>query len=195
MYIAGIVGFALMLVYDINSYTVNNRVLQGGFYAGCLLVVGATAAAVVKAVRAGAFSDAADVLLLSLSLISFALLIYCLFFALPFAQTYQTPQNGRRVYRCGAYALCRHPGVLCFWGVYLFLGWAALPDGRLMGMGLLFSLLNTAYAWFQDRITFPKTFCDYDEYRKTAPFLLPTVRSIVRAGQTWGALYGKEEQP
>ena len=66
MYIAGIVGFALMLVYDINSYTVNNRVLQGGFYAGCLLVVGATAAAVVKAVRAGAFSGAADVLLLSL---------------------------------------------------------------------------------------------------------------------------------
>jgi hypothetical protein len=55
--------------------------------------------------------------------------------------------------------------------VYLLWGAAALPAGMLIN-SLLFSLLNLGYAWFQDRVTFPRTFCDYEEYRKKIPFLL-----------------------
>ena len=54
-----------------------------------------------------------------------------------------------------------------------------------VGIPMLFSLLNLAYAWFQDRITFPRTFCDYETYRERVPFLIPTGNSIRLARQTW----------
>ena len=60
---------------------------------------------------------------------------------------------------------------------------------------LAFSLLDLAYAGFQDRVTFPKTFCDYEAYRKKAPFLIPTGDSIRRARQTWGRPASEEERP
>ena len=60
---------------------------------------------------------------------------------------------------------------------------AALP-GPLLGHVMVFSLLNLCYAWFQDRITFPKTFCDYEAYRSYVPFLIPTPASIRRAKNT-----------
>ena len=82
--------------------------------------------------------------------------------------------------------------MLCFFAMYLFWGLAALP-GHLLEMGMVFSVLNGAYAWFQDRVTFPKTFCDYDSYRKQAPFLLPNPASIRRAKATWGYPEAKEE--
>ena len=193
MIAAGILGFALMFAYDINSVTGKCRLLHFGFYVGCLLVGGTTLAACMQAWRIGAFTGIADGIFLLIALIWLAALIYCLFFALPFDKTYTAPQNGRPVYSGGAYALCRHPGVICFWGVYLFLGLAA-PQTGLPVMGLLFSILNTAYAWFQDRFTFPKTFCNYDIYQRKVPFLIPNRRSIARAKRTWGCLYGKEEQ-
>jgi protein-S-isoprenylcysteine O-methyltransferase Ste14 len=90
------------------------------------------------------------------------------------------------------YALCRHPGVICLFAMYLFLGLAALPT-PLLGCGMVFSLLNVLYALFQDRVTFPKTFCDYEAYRKTVPFLLPTRASIRRAVQTGRRPHRKEK--
>ena len=66
---------------------------------------------------------------------------------------------------------------------YLLLGLAALPTD-MIGRCLLFSGLNLAYAWFQDRITFPKTFCDYSDYQKQVPFLIPTKASISMARET-----------
>ena len=56
------------------------------------------------------------------------------------------------------------------------------------------SLLNLGYALFQDRVTFPKTFCDYLAYREKVPFLLPTADSFRRAVKTWGHPYEKEEE-
>ena len=107
----------------------------------------------------------------------------------------QAAEPGKlRLVSSGIYALCRHPGILCFFGLYLCLGLAALPGG-LLAHGLAFSLLDLAYAGFQDRVTFPKTFCDYEAYRKKAPFLIPTGDSIRRARQTWGRPASEEERP
>ena len=47
------------------------------------------------------------------------LLIYALFFALPFQETYVVQNVGNKVCAQGMYALCRHPGVLWFTGFYL----------------------------------------------------------------------------
>ena len=190
----GIGGFLLYLLYDVNSFTCRSRLLHGAFALGTLLVGAATALDLLEAWRLGAFSGPGDAALLLAAGACLAALVYSLFFALPFQETYRQQEQGRHVYDGGVYALCRHPGILCFFGLYLCLGLAALPGG-LLAHGLAFSLLDLAYAGFQDRVTFPKTFCDYEAYRKKAPFLIPTGDSIRRARQTWGRPASEEERP
>ena len=190
----GIGGFHLYLLYDVNSFTYRLRLLHGAFALGTLLVGAATALDLLEAWRLGAFSGPGDAALLLAAGACLAALVYSLFFALPFQETYRQQEQGRHVYDGGVYALCRHPGILCFFGLYLCLGLAALPGG-LLAHGLGFSLLDLAYAGFQDRVTFPKTFCDYEAYRKKAPFLIPTGDSIRRARQTWGRPASEEERP
>ena len=190
----GVGGFLLYLVSDVNSFTYRLRLLHGAFALGTLLVGAATALDLLEAWRLGAFSGPGDAALLLAAGACLAALVYSLFFALPFQETYRQQEQGRHVYDGGVYALCRHPGILCFFGLYLCLGLAALPGG-LLAHGLVFSLLDLAYAGFQDRVTFPKTFCDYEAYRKKAPFLIPTGDSIRRARQTWGRPASEEERP
>lgn len=190
----GIGGFLLYLLYDINSITWQSRLLHTAFALGTLLVGAATVLDLWEAWRLGAFSGLGAAALLLAAAACLAALVYCLFFALPFQETYREQETGRHVYDGGAYALCRHPGILCFFGLYLCLGLAALP-GKLLAHGMAFSLLDLAYAGFQDRITFPRTFCDYEAYRQKAPFLLPTGDSIRHARQTWGRPSGEEERP
>ena len=190
----GITAFGLYLVYDINSFKWQRRGPQSFFFLGTCLLGIATALDLVSAWRSGGFSGAADGILLTGALLFFAALIYSLFFALPFKETYAEQTDGRRVYSGGVYALCRHPGILCFFGAYLMLGLAALPT-RMIIRCLLFSILNLAYAWFQDRITFPKTFCDYDTYKKKVPFLIPTKNSVSMAYKTLFSAHDEEDIP
>lgn len=179
----GTAGFVLYLLYDINSFKWQRSLPRSFFMLGTLLIALATLIDLRAAVLLHAFRGAMDIALLLGGIVCFAALIYCLFFALPFKATYTEQKNDRRVYDGGVYALCRHPGILCFFGMYLLLGAAALP-GELLMHGIVFSLMNLAYAWFQDRITFPKTFCDYEAYQKKIPFLIPTGASIRLAQET-----------
>lgn len=175
--LTGIVGFILFFLYDINSYTIRNRILGCSFFAGCVLILFSTGIQLYRAWLAEVFAVPSDILLLFLAFVSFLCLIYCLFFALPFAETYVETQNERHVFDKGVYALCRHPGVLCFFALYLFLGLSALPQPLLL-YGIILSFLNFLYVLFQDLVTFPKTFHDYAEYRKKTPFIIPTPQSI-----------------
>ena len=190
----GIAAFALYLIYDINSFTQQWKGLHSLFLWGTCLLGVATGLDLWSAWCSGAFSGAADIVLLVGALVCFAALIYSLFFALPFKETYAEQCDGRRVYRSGVYALCRHPGILCFFGTYLMLGLAALPT-HMINRCLVFSLLNLAYAWFQDHITFPKTFCDYADYKKHVPFLIPTKSSVSMAYKTLFFAHDEEDIP
>ena len=190
----GIGGFALYFLYDLNGYLIECHLLRGAFFAGSALLGGATVLDLVSAWREDAFSGLGDIVLVGMGFLAFVALIYCLFFALPFQETYVSETKNRKVYDGGAYALCRHPGVLCFFAMYLLLGLAAMPT-PLLRHGMIFTLLNVAYAWFQDRVTFPKCFSDYKEYRKRVPFMVPTKDSVRLAGQTWRRSTGKEETP
>lgn len=183
--ILGILGFVLYFVYDINSYTRRSKLLSFAFWAGTVLIVVSTILQCIEAIKIKAFSGVFDILFLLLGLIMFAALIYCLFFALPFQETYTSPFDVKKTYTYGAYAICRHPGVICFFLMYLFLGLAALPT-KLLINGMIFSVLNVFYAWFQDKVTFQKTFFDYEDYTKQVPFLIPTRQSVTRAAKTWG---------
>ncbi|MDP4109378.1 MAG: hypothetical protein Q8878_05040 [Bacillota bacterium] len=110
------------------------------------------------------------------------LLIYALFFALPFGDTYSVHQKNV-ICKTGPYAMCRHPGVICFAGFYLFL-YFALPSLRLAYFATVSCICNLLYVIFQDMWSFPLTFDGYGDYRNETPFLIPTAKSIRRGLQT-----------
>ena len=180
----GTAAFILYFIYDVNSFCWQREIPKAFFAAGTLLLGASLALDLHTAFAAGAFSCLADAALLAGATAGFAALIYSLFFALPFDETYARQKNGRRVYDKGVYALCRHPGILCFFLMYLLLGFAARPQNGLLIRGMLFSAMNLGYALFQDRITFPKTFADYHDYQQRVPFLIPTKSSIRLAYST-----------
>ncbi len=179
----GMLGFLLFFLYDVNSFTWRSRLLHKSFALGVTLLAAATVLDLAAALRMGAFSGLKDLILLVAGALCLAALVYCLFFALPFAETYQDTDGPPAVCDRGVYALCRHPGVLCMLGMYLFWGLGALPATMLRN-GLIFSGLNTVYVCFQDRMTFPRTFPDYPDYQKNVPFLIPTGASIRAAWRT-----------
>lgn len=179
----GLAAFALYFLYDINSISRQYRLLRSFFALGTLLLGAALVLDLAAAFTAGAISGAVDCVLLFCSALCFAALIYSLFFALPFDETYVAENSPRCVYSGGVYGLCRHPGILCFFGMELLLGLAALPTAMLL-RGMIFSALNLLYAYFQDRISFPKTFCDYSDYQKNVPFLIPDGASLRRFWKT-----------
>lgn len=190
--ILGCAGFVLFFVYDINSITRQNRILGCSFFAGCALIVLSTALSVYRAAVSGITLQPADIVLIGMGILSFACMIYCLFFALPFEETYVDPENGRSVYDKGVYAMCRHPGVIFFFLMYLFIGLALLPSDLLI-CGMVFSLLNLLYAAFQDCVAFPKTFYNYADYKKYVPFIIPNIKSIRLALKTLGRVDRKAE--
>ena len=179
----GMLGFLLFFLYDVNSFTWRSRLLHKSFALGVTLLAAATVLDLAAALRMGAFSGVKDLILLVAGALCLAALVYCLFFALPFAETYQDTDGPPAVCDRGVYALCRHPGVLCMLGMYLFWGLGALPATMLRN-GLIFSGFNTVYVCFQDRMTFPRTFPDYPDYQKNVPFLIPTGASIRAAWRT-----------
>lgn len=177
-------AFVLYGIYDVNSVLWKNRFLHSFFALGTLLLTLSTAGSLLH--------DWAHCLmrrqpLFVLGLVpgaaGFVLMVYTLFFALPFRETYLHPQQKPPVYDRGMYALCRHPAVLwlCLGYLGLALSWGT---PLCIALAVLCSLLDVLYVVFQDRWTFPRSFCNYREYQKTAPFLIPTRQSIQTAWQT-----------
>lgn len=183
----GVLGFLLFLLYDINSVTWKMKALHSSFAAGCILLVVGSTGLGYEALTAGGPAGIRDYILISLGVLNMFLLVYTLFFALPFKETYCSREDvGDGNYRVeeksnvcdrGVYALCRHPGVLWFFFFFFFCG-LGLHSSLFMTGGMIFSACNLGYVIFQDIWTFPKTFSDYEEYKKKTPFLIPDLRSI-----------------
>lgn len=181
--ILGIVAFLLFVLYDVNSIILKHKLLYCCFFLGFLLLTVATIGIVIRSrdlikidiFRMGVFG--------ALAVIFFFLLIYTLFFALPFKNTYIESKGPPKVCQSGVYALCRHPGVLWFMGFYAFIG-LALMIPLLLIAAVVFSILNILYVLFQDRWTFIKSFDNYDKYKMDTPFLFPNMKSIKRCLKT-----------
>lgn len=182
-FVSGLIVFGLYTLYDFNSVKWKHWLPRRFFLAGTILLALATAVQVFCAFETASMT-LGSWLLLAVAVIFFMLLIYTLFFALPFEETYIQQNEKPKVYSGGMYAVCRHPGVIWFFLFYLCLGLAIRPSG-LLRVGMFYSFLNLLYIILQDFWTFPKTFEDYDSYKKIAPFLIPTPSSIRRAVQTW----------
>lgn len=175
-----LVAFSLFYLYDINSITKQVALFSHCFFGGCFLLMLATGLLIthhLAYLRSGWLLYTASVV----ALCAFALLVYTLFFALPFGDTYQAdaPSGTRAVCQQGMYALCRHPGVL--WLAAFLLALAAMfGHAAPFWFAILATALNVIYVLLQDAIVFPKTFSGYDQYKQSTPFLIPNNRSIKR---------------
>lgn len=179
----GVAAFGLFMIYDVNTVIWKKKLLYQGFAVGCLCLVCVTAFLMVSAWKNLEELGMPAILCLAAGLFFLGALIYTLFFAIPFHDTYQEFKEEPNVCDTGVYGLCRHPGVLWFFFFYLFMG-IGLQDIRLLTGGLLFSFCNLLYVILQDLWTFPKQFPDYDRYKKDVPFLIPTGKSIRRCADT-----------
>lgn len=171
-------GFLCYFIYDVNSVRKIAGWMNGLFMTGTILIVAATTVLFWKSRRV-LFQTPADLFWMAGGVFFLCLLVYTLFFALPFEETYVEESRYREAYTEGMYALCRHPGVLWFAGVYLCTAMLWKSEE-----GILFSavmvLLNLFYVIFQDVYSFPRTFSNYQEYKKSTPFLIPNGKSIQR---------------
>ena len=175
--IIGTVGFLLYFIYDTNSICRNNRILQKFFAAGSICVCMSVVWELLdffcgkgtRPLRCLVFGGGAGMF--------FALLVYTLFFALPFKETYVKENHTRLAYTNGVYALCRHPGMLWFAGLFLCL-WAMTGDPFRGAYFLLMIFWDLLYIVYQDLIIFPRTFSNYKEYKESTPFLLPNKKSV-----------------
>ncbi len=183
----GILAFILFMLYDLEQARIIphqlHKLTQFFFSIGFLLLLVSTAVAIWHEVQSLSGWSIMQTVFLVVAVLFFILLIYTLFFALPFEETYIT-QNGFKTYDRGMYALCRHPGVLWFAGCYLSL-WITFGGKELLVLAMIYCLLNFLYVMLQDRVTFPRVFTDYSIYKQRVPFLIPTVKSIQACIQTW----------
>lgn len=175
----GLLAFLLFTVYDINDVIFKNNIISRFFFLGSFLLIFATAGIIVESFNAIRWDLWRVSIFGMLSLFFLILLIYTLFFALPFNETYITSKGSPRVYRNGFYALCRHPGVIWFAGFYFCL-WFALQIPVLLWAAIVFSSCNFIYIVFQDHWTFIRAFEDYHDYQKSTPFIIPNFESIKR---------------
>lgn len=182
----GVIAFILFVFYDLEqAHFIScrfHKTIQFFFTIGFLLLLFTTITAVWREVINISEWSTGQIFFSVLAIFFLLLLLYTLFFALPFEETYVT-QNGYKTYDKGMYALCRHPGVLWFTGCYVSL-WMAFGGG-LLPMAVLYCSLNVLYIILQDVITFPRVFVDYSLYKQHVPFLIPTVKSIKACIRTW----------
>ena len=181
--IIGIIAFLFFILYDFNSINMNLKWIHSSFFIGCILLATASCGIVISSLEITVPPLSQILIFGTVSLIFFMLLIYTLFFALPFGDTYMQSDKPPKTCHSGVYALCRHPGELWLIGFYLFF-WLSLGGFLALTACILFSLFNLFYIIIQDRWSFMKTFSDYNEYKETTPFLIPTKHSIRRCLNT-----------
>ena len=172
-YLLGLAGFLLFFINDWNDWQLSRRELKFCFPLGFVLLCAGT----IWGCRPeyAPFRGWARWGVLIFAALFLALEIYTLFFALSVKDAYTRPGQKRPACQNGVYALCRHPGVLWFAGLYICL-WAAA--GMPLRQTLFFTALDILLVFFEDRYVFPAHLDGYDEYRTKTPFLLPNRQSI-----------------
>ena len=174
-----IAAYGLFFAYDILTVrSAGSARLQFLFFAGCVLVVAAFVLLLASQMPVLA-ADAFFYVVAALSFLCFVLMVKALFFRLP-RGTYSSAEQGRSVYQHGMYAFCRHPGVFWYCLGFLFLA-LAFRSALVTLSCLLLCAGNVAYMVFQDTWSFPRTFCDYQEYQRNVPVFFPTCQSVSNA--------------
>lgn len=184
--IPGILGFIACCIFDVNKIQWHLKSLNCFFTIGSLLIALSTVWGISQSDFSSLIENFSLYHIGSLigCILSGIALIYILFFALPFDDTY-IKNTTLPLVDHGVYALCRHPGFWVFTLFYLFLG-LFLSNPVLLVASLLYTGCNFFYICLQDHYIFPLYIRGYKEYKKNVPFLLPTRKSIRKALGQYG---------
>ena len=174
----GVIGFGLFIIFDLNKIYWKNQLLNLFFVIGSILLAFSTIYSVIQSDVLSLMKHfgGKEVLALIALILSAIALVYALFFALPFSDTYVQSDELPLVNK-GLYGTCRHPG---FWMFLLFYFFLALLFSS-VPLAYCFALYNTCnfvYIVIQDIFIFPQYIRGYNDYKKTVPFLVPTRASI-----------------
>ena len=85
----GVAGFIFYFFYDMNSVLWKNKILHAFFAVGCLCILIATGITVSEVCLTGGISDIPDWVFLGAAVFFLAVLLYTLFFSMPFCVTNQ----------------------------------------------------------------------------------------------------------
>lgn len=171
--VLGLLAFLLFLCYDLGSLHGKRRAYLL-FLAGCVLLISSALLLLWQGRALLTVRPTASLFWGIGVLFSLVLLCRALFFALPAKEAYH---GGGQLVSTGWYALCRHPGALCFAGTTLCL-WGLLQTPGATVALLLWNAAEFFYVLWQDRFLFPRTIAGYEEYRRETPFLIPTAASL-----------------
>ncbi len=174
--LTGCLAFFFWLMFDLNKLTLRFKILNISFAIGMLLLAYSTIGILLNGYQHINIPIVVRVIALILAVLSFLLLIYVLFYALPFDKTYKGTQKNQ-VIATGMYALCRHPGAIWFFFFYIFL-WLASSINIMLAAAIIWPLLNIIYVYIQDKWILPHTLFGYDQYQKNVPFLVPSFNSL-----------------
>lgn len=172
----GTLGFICYYIYDFNTIWKPQSLARYLFALGSILVVLSLVLEISNQIN-DAIIKGWFFLFVFLGLLFCGLLIYTLFFCFDADEAYLQVNHLRQAYTKGMYALCRHPGVIWFiLGFFCLYG--MFPTKQTLIYVLLMSSYNILYVILQDLFIFPRTFINYGEYKKQAPFLFPNKKSI-----------------
>lgn len=175
--ITGCLSFIFLLMFDLNKIIFFNKKINILFPIG-IFILGSSAIGILI----GSFAEF-DIFVYwrlffgAVSVLTLLLLLYTLFIALPFNKTYKEVEKENAVIDAGMYALCRHPGVIWFFLLFVSLGMASAKV-MMLWAALIWSVMNIIYVYVQDRFIFPKTLPGYSQYQKRVPFIIPSLISI-----------------
>ena len=167
----GIAAIVLFVLFDLNKIRWQKQILNLLFPLGGMLLAGSTVVCILASDLSDFVWHIGTVLGLAFCAASAAAMVYALFFALPFQDTY-TQSHDVPVISTGLYGLCRHPA---FWPMLaLYAGlWLTFGGFWLLAATIVYPLCNLFYIYIQDRRIFPQYIRGYGEYRKQVPFLIP----------------------
>ena len=143
-----------IFLYDINSLKWNNRFFSLFFWGGDVSFMCITR---MEFIRRSFFSSTGLPLRILCGAGAYSVfdpVIYTLFFALPFDETYVKENQGRKVYTAGMYALCRHPGVL--WLRPVSGVWGVTGDIHRWPYFVTMIVWDYIYVIFQGYLDFPR---------------------------------------
>lgn len=175
----GCLAFVFFYIFDFNKIWFMKKGLNISFAAGIVLLAASTAGILLGNYQGFEVRLPLKYFFGALAAGSLLMVVYSLFFALPFAETYAEVKQGNSVVSNGIYALCRHPGVIWFFFFYLFL-WLASGKTMLLLAGAIWTVMDIIHVYIEDRWFFPASLSGYDEYKKAVPFLIPNPASIKR---------------
>lgn len=179
----GCFAFVFFYIFDLNKIIFLHKTFNICFATGVAFLIFSTLGILFGDFEQIETASGLRIIFSGLSIVSLLLMLYSLFFALPFGKTYMGMEKENNVVDTGMYALCRHPGVIWFFFFYLFL-WLASGIKIIFWAAFIWTVMDIIHVYVQDRWLFPKTLKRYELYKKNVPFLIPDFNSIKRMFMT-----------